>query len=348
MDLTKQQSTILKGTAILMMLFLHLFNHLPYVRNCQPILYLQGDPLVYLLTKFTAICVPMYLFLSGYGLYIISADSKRTLTFKTGIKRIFLLYINFWIILLIFIPIGIWLVPGIYPGTWINIISNITAWNTSYNGEWWFLFPYIVLVFTAGRSIKLVKKYNLGKLLVGLLGLYILTYFMIYFNRVFLYEHQFAYMPLLCLNLAPVFLFGALFAKEAVFEKVRLKTDLLKSKNAILISAIFLLIAIRMLLPVAIFNIFFAIAFMLLFSQLNLSIYISRFLIFMGEHSTNMWLTHTFFCYYFFKEFIYSFRYPVIIYVVLITVSVLASFGINIIYKPILKSVKSSQWFQRF
>lgn len=59
----------------------------------------------------------------------------------------------------------------------------------------------------------------------------------------------------------------------------------------------------------------------------------------LGKQSTNIWLIHTFFCYYFFRDFIYSFKYPILILAVTIILSYITGCFIDIIYKPIRKKV---------
>ena len=64
----KKESLELKGIAILLMLMLHLFNTQQRVAECTPFLYFwNGKPLVYALSRVGAFCVPLYIFISGYG-----------------------------------------------------------------------------------------------------------------------------------------------------------------------------------------------------------------------------------------------------------------------------------------
>lgn len=55
----------------------------------------------------------------------------------------------------------------------------------------------------------------------------------------------------------------------------------------------------------------------------------------LGKHSMNMWMIHTWFCYYLFKPFIYGFKYPIVIFLVLIILSYLTSFVIEQAITPI-------------
>ncbi len=55
-----------------------------------------------------------------------------------------------------------------------------------------------------------------------------------------------------------------------------------------------------------------------------------RVLAYLGGYSMIIWLSHTFFCYYLFHDLVYSFRYPLVIFTVLLVVSLIV--GIVICY----------------
>ena len=64
-----------------------------------------------------------------------------------------------------------------------------------------------------------------------------------------------------------------------------------------------------------------------------------RFLIAMGRHSMVMWLTHSYFCYHLFHDFIYGFRYPLVIYVILIAISYGVSLPISRLAQAVIRRV---------
>ena len=69
MDITKRDSKMLKGVAILSMLMLHLFcrrENLPYA----PLLW------IYYFALFGDICVAVYCFVSGYAHYMQSSEAE--------------------------------------------------------------------------------------------------------------------------------------------------------------------------------------------------------------------------------------------------------------------------------
>ena len=64
-----------------------------------------------------------------------------------------------------------------------------------------------------------------------------------------------------------------------------------------------------------------------------------QFLMAMGKQSMVMWLTHSFFCYHIFHDFIYGFKYPLVIYIVLIVISYVISLPISYLSKAVIQRV---------
>lgn len=66
LSFSKDTTLILKGIAILMMIFLHLFNRAEYYSLCESFIHIDGTPLVYFIAR---ACNPVgfFCFLSGYG-----------------------------------------------------------------------------------------------------------------------------------------------------------------------------------------------------------------------------------------------------------------------------------------
>lgn len=75
-SITLQQSNQLKSIAILMMLFLHLFNR-DYKGLFEPLIFMGQNPLSYYISMFCDACVPIFAFVSGYGLYYSYINSKN-------------------------------------------------------------------------------------------------------------------------------------------------------------------------------------------------------------------------------------------------------------------------------
>ena len=130
--MSKQESLILKGIAILFMIYGHLFLYPDWADSLyESLVKINNIPIECILTRATG-PVTFYLLLGGCGMYYIYQNKKE----KNQLPRIRNLYINFWIVLLLFVLIGHFLKPEIYPGSFKAIINNATGFNTTYNAEW--------------------------------------------------------------------------------------------------------------------------------------------------------------------------------------------------------------------
>lgn len=338
--LSKEETTILKGVAILSMIFMHLFNNTGRMASygVQDIT-IGGLPLSYQISRL-CLCIPMYLFLSGYGLYI----SWQKNNHMRPIRRVLLLYLNFWIIFAVFISLACILKPSTSLGSLSTFISNITAWNPTYNCEWWFLFPYIILVFIAPLLFPLIaRSHSLHCFLVSGF-IYLGVDYIIKFNRVYLIYHHLIYNPILVLSCSFSFITGALCAKNNIFGKVSGVLNLLTARAPItvqftLLLLLCLLFVVQAARPVSIFGTLFSFIFMFAFINLCRPAWLDHFLTLMGKQSTNMWLIHTFFCYYLFAPFIYGFTYPPLIFLVTLALSYASGLLIDLAYKPLRTAI---------
>lgn len=131
MDITKRNSKMLKGVAILSMLMLHLFcrrENLPYT----PLLWIGGTPLIYYFALFGDICVAVYCFVSGYAHYMQSSEAE----IKKRWKHLLLFFIPFWVIAAVFSLIGLLTGNAEIPGSLTKFALNYLTIQNSYNGAW--------------------------------------------------------------------------------------------------------------------------------------------------------------------------------------------------------------------
>lgn len=328
--LLKSESVQLKGVAIMTMVFLHLFNRAENVDLCINSVYLFNIPLTSQLAKFAEICVPLYLFLSGYGLYILYLKNNNI----SPSRRIFKLYLNFWTVFIIFIPLGCFLKPDQYPGNLLNIVENVTAWRTSYNWEWWFIFPYIILLSFANVLFKCIRQYGFWSIVVSSSMIYVVSYLCISFYESYLLENYLIFIILESFEMVCSFVWGALFVKYDIFGKIE-RTFNFKSNYATVIGILIIigLILVRSIIPIHAARILFMIAFVCSYMLLKRNTMINVFLMNIGEKSTAIWLIHTFFCYYFFHDFIYGFKYPIVIFVVTFLLSYVSALFIDNLYQ---------------
>lgn len=213
--MTREVSQIMKGVAILLMIFYHLFNRIGNVELCSNMIWIDGAPLVYILSR-ASHPVSFYLILGGYGMYKVYEKGDKN---RWG--RIGRLYVNYWMTLLIFVTLGWILHNPRYPGSLKAVLWNVTSYETTYNGEMWFLLPYAVLSLISPWLFRLYSRFRAWQIILATLFIYLCTSFCISrFGASFLYNNYWAYNPLLVFHLLFSFSLGAIAARERFFEKV--------------------------------------------------------------------------------------------------------------------------------
>lgn len=160
--LSRKDTSVLKGLAICAMLFHHLYCFSPEgVERYSGLLLWLGD-----LGK---VCVSIFLFCSGYGLtsqFSIQKDRNAIGSCRFVIRRFIKFYPNYWIVLLVFIPISIFVfgrtIEVAYAGLNIpkRILYELFAINgfSSYNITWWFNKVIIILYLLFPLLYWLIEK----------------------------------------------------------------------------------------------------------------------------------------------------------------------------------------------
>jgi len=334
-----QKSNQLKAIAILMMLCLHLFNR-DYQELFQPVLFIGAQPLSYYISLFCDACVPVFAFVSGYGLYY--KYSKEKQIYKKGnVIRLQKLYINYWVVLLLFaVLLGFILGKEGYPGSWVKFLLNFTGLDPSYNGAWWFFTTYVLFVLTSSFWFRLLDWLNPYVFILFLLSLYVIAfYFRVYKTDVFegnVGRWLHTQTALYCCTLFQ-FMLGAFALKHKWHHRFSNIFSQLKYSNVLAIVGIIVLIIWHGIVPNFIVAPFTGLGFIFLFLQINLGKIGNRVLDFLAPHATNMWLIHMFFYMIYFKEFVYEFHYVPLIFLILVLMCLGSSYIVNFMYQKIQK-----------
>lgn len=335
MEITIKQSNHLKSIAILMMLCLHLFNTLNYENLFTPIIFIGSTPIIYYISLFSDACVPIFAFVSGFGLYYKYQSDKNNYNLKVNLKKLYSLYKNYWIILFIFVlGIGSVLQPQEYPGSLLKFLMAFTGLTASdYNGAAWFFTIYVLFfIFSKPifQTLDRFPKFSFSAVLV--------LYFIGFYFRVYnVSNHDTAVFNWLHINLAlfSTTLFQFLLGSYSL--KYKWKPYVSRIFEKVPFNSLFALIGIVLLMVAHAYVPNFIVApltglgFILLFTQINLSGYFERVLDFLTPHATNLWLTHMFFYLIFFRDFIYSPKYVIPIFLLLLACCIATSYLINFI-----------------
>ena len=145
----KEESRAFQGLAVLMMMFHHYFLYSYYF----PVKHAE---LVEHLARTGRLCVAIFSFVSGYGIYHVlkKSDTIRK-DFGLMIKRIFYLYVRLWVVIFVCIVI----LNGILklPTDWKALPQNMSAMEPTYNGTWWYVRQYLWMLLSA-PFIKMVLQ----------------------------------------------------------------------------------------------------------------------------------------------------------------------------------------------
>ena len=339
---------VLKGVAIILMFMHHLFafpDRIIEPNFFVPIHTYIHVPLInqdfeFLLGQFGKLCVAIFLFLSGYGTYL-SYKSKNTSNEKFVLKKIFRIYKIYWQVFIIFIPIG--LIMRKIDFHYVEFACNFFALSSSYNGEAWFLFPFVLLIIFSPYIIKFIDKIKnrlievIAVIFISALLYYVYPYiFDIDALKVFK-ETRFFSKSLLAIQLLPSFLSGIIFAKNDYFSKY---WSLIKNKLNLFLASLILMITVFAFRNKGFENfecVYSALFCMGAINCIKYSELLYTILNRIGKYSTYMWFIHSYFCYYYFQSVIYAPRFSFSILIWLLVITYFVSVGIEYFFKLDMK-----------
>lgn len=232
----------------------------------------------------------------------------------------------------------------VYPGSIKSFILTFTAIDPAYNGAWWFLTTYIILVLVSPYINKVVIKYNVGLIMVLSLGIY----FIGYVQRIIVPIQTDNEIINYILRQAALFgtsqfpyVVGVIFAEKKLYSKISNIFNKFKFKNILAMFLIMLMIVAHGFVQSLFVAVFTGVAFIVLFNIIDKPKWLDDLLEYISRHSTNMWLIHMFFYMIYFKKLVFAPKYPTLIFIWLVTLCIATSIIINIMYKPIINFIDS-------
>lgn len=227
--------------------------------------------------------------------------------------------------MIIFVSIGFFVLGrDKYPGSFLDIIYNYIGWKNSYNHETWFLLPYVLLTLSSTKIFAVCDKFNPIKVFLFSFCTYILVRLSSRYSSGLTESYKVFKWVDSYLTLQFPFILGMLLSKCWNYSDFKKRLSFKFNKNYILIFVLIILFVGIILVRYkyqSIFYPFYTVLFIMFFSLLHRFSWVDKILMELGKRSTSIWLIHTYFCYYLFQNFIYSFKYPIIIFIVLMTIS---------------------------
>ncbi len=311
--LTLKDTNVLKGVAIVLLLL----HHCLYKGEGYNDIVMHGHPIFQNIGEFSKLCVALFVCLSGC--------CRTAKTIKDGgignlwdfyRHRYMKLMLNYWVVYLLFVPIGVLFFhrtfTAVYGDCWwfkaivdfFGLHRAITGSFYGYNATWWF-FGVIIIAYFIYPMLWRYKHFWFLMIPMAIMCPLLFSYIP------FLGSSEFG-------NYFMAFVCGIAFA----YKKPNMG-------GANLIEKIFLLL----LFMCACFFRFYAWNVLIwdagiitiglaLYSIICIPQWTSASLAFLGKHSYNIYLFHSFIYYYYFHDFIYCSKNPIIISLTLLIVCI--------------------------
>ena len=353
---TREDTKAVKGIAVILMLFHHLAgftSRLPvdfaFVSIWKGFVedgYLKSFALG------ANICVSIFFFLGGYGLYKRYEEGRFSLS-----KSIISLYKQYWKVFFIFVPIAF--IFFARTGEDINalctryvikdtkdfisaVLGNFTAYSDSFNKEWWFLASYLCILplgYLFCQATKKCKNFVQCMFIVIIIDIFIRSVFPALPNITVLNSlgsNAFYSRFFKITDFASVFFAGIIFARYDMLVKLKKRISSITFKNIACIVGFAVIIWCRSFIAGKELDIIYTPFFIAFVSILIDNVKgIKKGFTVLGKHSLNIWLIHTFYCYYFLEatKVVYITKIVWIDLLILLEMSLLTSILLELLYQ---------------
>lgn len=284
----------------------------------------------------------IFIILSGYSLAI-SVKDKPIGLMAFYKKRLSRLYMNYWLIALIFIPIGILFgyrpLESVFPTSpYLKLFLQMTGFHMfmddvsyGYNPTWWFMSTILALYLLFPLIYYMVKKFGLW----FLFACFFLNFRPNEAGKWFLFLNVWLFAFSLGIYLART---NGLVKVSIMLKRIGFFRFIILGVG-ILISVSIRHYITRMSHILFLFTqgfdwIYGTMIILLTFEITQAWSHGRRVLAFLGGHLFNIFLFHTFIILYW-PDFIYGFTYPALIFLVLLAISIIVSMAIEFIKKPL-------------
>lgn len=328
-----ENTNLCKGIAICLMITHHLFWNIPDIGYK-----IGGVALSQRIGIIGKVCVSIYLILSGIGIYESTKDSTNLSRISNN--KILKLYFNYIFIVFTSLIIGIIFFKeeliSMLPGKTgiFKVILTFTGLQyiigyQGFNEAWWFISVIILCYFMYPKILKYIKVYKYKFLFIC----FLLTFLeCIDINRIKLFN---------IISWSFPFIIGVYISEANIL--IRFKKYINKKyigKIAIVLLLILALYVRQEMEPQGILSIRldYILALIIIIDTyifLNLNNKISKFIIYLGQHSMNIFYVHMFVSNYYLSDVIYGLKHPITMFLFTLFISLLWSIALNQLKKII-------------
>lgn len=366
MKFTKEHTMQMKGIAIIILLFHHCFLNaqrwatVPYEKlattkgwGYYPISFAPfSSHTIQYLASFSKICVAMFVFMTGYGMWVSYESQKKKTTMSNYIKkRMVTLMTGF---LIIFVVTEILAIPTgrfieVYGHDFCSVVYMIIdalglaklLGTPLFCLTWWYMSLAIVLIMIFPFVHSIMEKYQWIVVVASI----IVPRACGFGQSTDLFRYLLAYT------------LGMYFAQHDLLARIKekfMEQNVAGKLLSLIVSLIGLAIIIKCRQNAWIgwkyldFWDGFAAMYMIVISYIYIlnGKWIVKGLGFLGKHSMNIFLIHSFYRDVFFHEFTYSFYYAWLDYIVLMAISLVTSIVLEW-FKKLIRYEKFIDWVKR-
>lgn len=366
MKFTKEHTMQMKGIAIIILLFHHCFLNaqrwatVPYEKlattkgwGYYPISFAPfSSHTIQYLASFSKICVAMFVFMTGYGMWVSYESQKKKTTMSNYIKkRMVTLMTGF---LIIFVVTEILAIPTgrfieVYGHDFRSVVYMIIdalglaklLGTPLFCLTWWYMSLAIVLIMIFPFVHSIMEKYKWVVVVASI----IVPRACGFGQSTDLFRYLLAYT------------LGMYFAQHDLLARIKekfMEQNVAGKLLSLIVSLIGLAVIIKCRQNAWIgwkyldFWDGFAAMYMIVISYIYIlnGKWIVKGLGFLGKHSMNIFLIHSFYRDVFFHEFTYSFYYAWLDYIVLMAISLVTSIVLEW-FKKLIRYEKFIDWVKR-
>lgn len=366
MKFTKEHTMQMKGIAIIILLFHHCFLNaqrwatVPYEKlattkgwGYYPISFAPfSSHTIQYLASFSKICVAMFVFMTGYGMWVSYESQKKKTTMSNYIKkRMVTLMTGF---LIIFVVTEILAIPTgrfieVYGHDFRSVVYMIIdalglaklLGTPLFCLTWWYMSLAIVLIMIFPFVHSIMEKYQWIVVVASI----IVPRACGFGQSTDLFRYLLAYT------------LGMYFAQHDLLARIKekfMEQNVVGKLLSLIVSLIGLAVIIKCRQNAWIgwkyldFWDGFAAMYVIVISYIYIlnGKWIVKGLGFLGKHSMNIFLIHSFYRDVFFHEFTYSFYYAWLDYIVLMAISLVTSIVLEW-FKKLIRYEKFIEWVKR-
>lgn len=332
-----KDSQIIKGIAILLMYFQHLYSTTSRYEEFGLTGLIGSVSVMEMIAVACHVCVCLFVFVTAYGIAVQERENvyNRKYYIKNSIRRYGDLLKHFALIFLILLFISyIFNLEYSASAAWgeaqisrmIGILCNATgtagifqiSW---FSASWWYLSLAILLIFIVPLLHIVIKK----------IGPYSSIFLALFLVPSLGFDTVMDGLPRYFI----IVVLGIIFAEYNVFERIESYIEDKKGLKYFLVVVIVAAIPLMVVIKSNVNSKYLldAVMAVLVIELIHLFIRripcLNKVLAFIGKYSLDMWLIHSFFTKYWFQEFTYSFKNIWVIFFVLVVITLFISVCIS-------------------